>query len=136
MGGRHAFVDESKRGDYVVVAAVVVPAELVSIRRELRAMLLPGQSALHFKAEQDGRRRQLLAGISALPVEAYVYVSQSKNQVAGRKSCLQALVATWSPRTPNAWYSNCPKETSRLIAGPCSRRCAGRRVGLVCATTT
>jgi hypothetical protein len=29
-------VDESKRGDYVVVAAVVVPAELVSIRRELR----------------------------------------------------------------------------------------------------
>jgi len=35
MGGRHAFVDESKRGDYVVVAAVVVPAGLVSIRREL-----------------------------------------------------------------------------------------------------
>ena len=92
MGGRHAFVDESKRGDYVVVAAVVVPAELVSIRRELRAMLLPGQSALHFKAEQDGRRRQLLAGISALPVEAYVYISQTKNQVSGRKSCLQALV--------------------------------------------
>lgn len=91
MSGRHVFVDESKRGDYVVVAAVVDPAELTAIRRELRGLLLPGQSALHFKAERDGRRRQLLAAISGLPVEASVYVCPTKDHVVGRRSCLQAL---------------------------------------------
>lgn len=93
MTGRHAFVDESKRGGYVVVAAVVVPGELDDARRVLRGLLLPGQSALHFKNERDGRRRQLLTGICGLPVEALVYVSDAKGQATARRACLEAVVA-------------------------------------------
>jgi hypothetical protein len=93
MSGRHAFVDESKRGGYVVVAAVVVPGDLDATRRALRGLLLPEQSALHFKNERDDRRRQLLTGICDLPVEALVYVSDAKGQVEARRACLRAVVA-------------------------------------------
>lgn len=75
------------------MAAVVVPGDLDSVRRELRGLLLPGQSALHFKNERDGRRRQLLGAICGLPVEAFVYVSAAKSQVEARRACLEALVA-------------------------------------------
>lgn len=75
------------------MAAVVVPGDLDSVRRELRGLLLPGQSALHFKNERDGRRRQLLGAICGLPVEAFVYVSAVKSQVEARRACLEALVA-------------------------------------------
>lgn len=93
MTGRHAFVDESKRGGYIVVAAIVVPGDLDSARRALRGLLLPGQSALHFKNERDGRRRQLLSGMCGLPVEALVYVSGAKGQVEARRACLEAVVS-------------------------------------------
>ena len=86
-------MDESKRGSYVVVAAVVVPGDLEDARRVLRGLLLPGQSALHFKNERDGRRRQLLTGICSLPVEAAVYVSDAKGQATARRACLEAVVA-------------------------------------------
>jgi hypothetical protein len=90
--GRHTFVDESERGGSVVVVAVVVPADLDGARRALLGLLLPGQSALHFKNERDGRRKQLLTAIGGCPVEALVYVSEAKSQVEARRDCLAAVV--------------------------------------------
>jgi hypothetical protein len=92
MPGVHVFVDESKRGAYVVVAAAVATTDLDATRRSLRGLLLPGQSALHFKDEQDGRRRSLLGSFTGLQVEGRVYVRHGGNQVAARQACLEALV--------------------------------------------
>lgn len=93
MGGAHVFVDESKRAGYVVVAVSVDPDRVDGVRRALRAMLLPGQNSLHFRDERDGRRRALLAQMSALEVSATVYVSGDRHAVQARRSCLQALAA-------------------------------------------
>lgn len=97
MSGEYVFVDESKRGAYVVVAAVVTTADLDITRRTLRGLLLSGQRALHFKDEQDGRRRALLTAFSGLPLEVWVYVRRGGNPVAARQACLEALVDGLSP---------------------------------------
>jgi hypothetical protein len=91
MSGPHAFVDESKLGGYVVVVVVVNSAELVGVRRGLKALLLPGQSSVHFKNEQDGRRRKLLTQMLALNVSASVYVRRGGHPIESRRACLEAL---------------------------------------------
>jgi hypothetical protein len=90
IGGPHAFVDESKRGGYVVVAVVVASADLAGTRQQLRWMLLPGQRALHFKNEQDGRRRQLLGQMTGLELTANLYVRRGGSDVESRRRCLEA----------------------------------------------
>jgi hypothetical protein len=58
----HAFIDESGRnGVYIVCVTVVAPADLAPVRKELSALLLPGQRELHFKKEKPRRRRLLVA---------------------------------------------------------------------------
>jgi hypothetical protein len=61
-------------------------------RRALRALLLPGQNALHFKKEKDGRRRFLLGQIVQLEVSARIYVRRAGNPVEARRACLEAAV--------------------------------------------
>jgi len=49
----HIFVDESKQRGYLLVASVVVPSDLDSVRRVLRGLVLPGQRRLHMKDESE-----------------------------------------------------------------------------------
>jgi hypothetical protein len=90
--GVHAFIDESKRGSYVVVAAVIVPGALDVSRAALRSLLLPGQRRLHFNNESDARRRGILAALGAQGVEAWVYESAARREADARDDCLTALV--------------------------------------------
>ncbi len=60
----HVFVDETKRRGYLLVASVVVPGDVESLRRMLRGLVLPGQRRLHMKDESD-RRRSIATAISA-----------------------------------------------------------------------
>lgn len=70
----HAFVDESRRGSrYTVAAAIAEPGNLRLMRRDLRALLRPGQRELHFNNEKDPRRRILADAIARLPVEVRLY---------------------------------------------------------------
>lgn len=55
----HVFVDETKRRGYLLVAAVVVPADPDPVRKAMRALVLPGQRRLHMKDENDQRRRSI-----------------------------------------------------------------------------
>lgn len=87
----HAFVDESQRGRYLVCAALVAPRDLVGVRRDLRAMLLPGQRRLHFAHERPQRRRSLLAKMAKLPISTRMYTSIEKEPVA-RRRCLAMLL--------------------------------------------
>ena len=87
------FVDESKSKGYTMVAAVVVPSDQTPLRRDVRALVLPGQRRLHFTSESDSRRRHILATLERLGVRAHVVHSDHKHEATGRAECLRDLVA-------------------------------------------
>jgi hypothetical protein len=89
----HAFVDESKRRGYLVAAVVTAPSDLAAVRRALRGLLLPGQSTVHFRDEDDRRRRRVLSTISGLPITARLFVSPSSDAVIARQRCLTHMVS-------------------------------------------
>jgi hypothetical protein len=68
-----AFSDESERGSLMLFGMMTVStAEVVRARKELRALLLPGQRRVHTAKESPPRRRQLLDVVGGLDVEAIV----------------------------------------------------------------
>lgn len=70
----HAFVDESRRsGSYLLVAAVLHPAELAELRTVLRGLRRPQDRRLHFKAMTDPRRRATAARLVETGVRCWVY---------------------------------------------------------------
>jgi hypothetical protein len=91
---RHIFIDESKRRDYLVVAAVVVPADLRALQRAVTELLLPGQRSLHMTDESDGRKTTIAKAIVNAGVEAIVYDAGRSygTQLQARAACLRLLV--------------------------------------------
>jgi len=90
----HVFVDETKHRGYLLVAGVLVPDDLDSVRRLLRDLVLPGQRRLHMKNENDQRRRVIASAISVSGVTATVYDAgrRYRNERERRAACLRALV--------------------------------------------
>jgi hypothetical protein len=90
----HVFVDETKRRGYLLVAGVVVPGDLDSVRRMLRGLLLPGQRRLHMKDENDQRRRSIATAIAVSGVTATIYDAgrRYRNERERRAACLHALI--------------------------------------------
>jgi hypothetical protein len=89
----HVFVDESVRRDYLVCAVAVEARRIEHSRRIMRSLIPPGQRRLHFAKERDDRRRQFLARIVQLPVQASFFMATG-HAVPARRTCLQdALVS-------------------------------------------
>jgi hypothetical protein len=90
----HVFVDETKRRGYLLVAGVVVPGDLDSVRRMLRGLVLPGQRRLHMKDENDQRRRSIATAIAVSGVTATIYDAgrRYRNERERRAACLRALI--------------------------------------------
>jgi hypothetical protein len=87
----HAFVDESRRGSYLLVAAVVEPAQLAPGRVLLRGMCRPQDRRLHFNAMTDPRRRKTAAALAAAPLRCWVYLGRGEPESA-RQVCLAQLL--------------------------------------------
>ena len=87
------FVDESKAKGYTLAAAVVVPGEMESARRNVRGLVLPGQRRIHFTKEQDARKRLILSRLIEFGFQAHVFHSSSKHASVGREETLGALIA-------------------------------------------
>jgi hypothetical protein len=87
------FVDESKSKGYTMVAALVVPGDAPSLRRDVRSLVLPGQRRIHFTKESDSRRRVILSQLIDLQVTAHVFTSPTTRAARGREQCLNGLVA-------------------------------------------
>lgn len=70
------FVDETKAKNYLVVGATVPETGVELARKELRALVLPGQRGLHMK-DEDKRRRGLIAdaitSLNDLGVQVRIY---------------------------------------------------------------
>ncbi|TCL86147.1 hypothetical protein EDF31_10442 [Curtobacterium sp. PhB142] len=87
------FVDESKTKGYLMVAVVVAPGEQTTLRRKIRALVLPGQRRLHFTNESDSRRRHVLSTLDQIGVRAHLVRSDLKHEPSDRAACLRELVA-------------------------------------------
>jgi hypothetical protein len=91
----HVFVDESQRARlYMVAAAIVEPATVSHLRKDMRGLLMPGQREIHFKKEKPARRRRLADAIARWPVEVTVYTrAYQREPEPARQVCLERLVA-------------------------------------------
>jgi len=90
----HIFVDETKRHGYLLIAGALVPGDLGGLRKELGALVLPGQRSLHMKNEKDPRKRAIADVIVRANVQAVVYDAGSRfaNEAERRAECLRELV--------------------------------------------
>ncbi|GII76261.1 hypothetical protein Sru01_12430 [Sphaerisporangium rufum] len=91
---KHAFVDESARGGYLICAVAIAPADLPASRRALRKLCKPGQQRIHMASESDSRRREILSMIDGIEVAAHVYqaeLAKSAQRVV-RDDCFRAAV--------------------------------------------
>ena len=90
--GDHWFLDESKRDQYVMVAATVDPKVIPPLRQAVRSARVPGTRRLHFRAERDEVRKRFLAVLTARSVRARVYVAGGRTDLAARESLLTQIV--------------------------------------------
>ncbi|NNU28574.1 hypothetical protein [Isoptericola sediminis] len=90
----HVFVDESKRRDYLLVAAVVVPREIAAARQVVRGLMLPGQRGLHMVKESQSRQRKILSALEELDASITLYRAGQtyRTELERREVCLRRLV--------------------------------------------
>ena len=94
MSAAHVFLDQSESHAYVTVASAVVAAGLAGGRRDLRGLVLRGQSRLHFYKESPARRRLILAAIAATGARSTVYSAAGyRHDSDVRAACLAGVVA-------------------------------------------
>lgn len=91
MSAAHVFLDQSESHAYVTVASAVVAAGLAGGRRDLRGLVLRGQSRLHFYKESPARRRLILAAIAATGARSTVYSAAGYRHDSA--ACLAGVVA-------------------------------------------
>lgn len=87
---RHAFVDESFAGAYLVAAVIIPAAEVTSARQSIRCLLDKQQRRLHFKDESHPRKSKILDALDALDIRARIYIT-AKGRGA-REECFTRLV--------------------------------------------
>lgn len=86
----HAYVDESKKNDYIVAAAVVTTKEVTNARRSMRDLLIGKQQRIHFKNENSHRKAQIVSVALEISVECRIYVCRTRR--SARERCLTRLV--------------------------------------------
>lgn len=92
---QHVFVDESKARNFLLIASVMLPAGVTAARRDVRALVLPGQRRIHMKTESDARRRVLLSKFEEFGFTATIFRAGAahKRELDRREACLRQLVA-------------------------------------------
>ncbi|GHJ10664.1 hypothetical protein TPA0907_50310 [Micromonospora humidisoli] len=86
-------MDETKERSFLLVAAVVLPSDLIRARRTVRSLVLPHQRRIHFHKERDDRRRQIVTAITTIGVQATVFDAVGhRTTKAARDACLAGLV--------------------------------------------
>lgn len=86
------YIDESKAGGYLLVAAVLLPGEVAGVRKALGQLRKRGQNRIHFVKESPSRRRQILSQLEKLGIRARVYHATARTDARSRELCLDAIV--------------------------------------------
>ena len=94
-----AFVDVSERpGRYLMCSVLVEPGQAGTLRRQVKRLLLPGQSRLHFRKEGVRHRRELASALVELGVDVSIFVCPAdlgRREADMRRLCLSAIVRTF-----------------------------------------
>ncbi len=86
------FVDESRRRSYLLVSCALESSHLERTRTLLRSLRMRGERRLHFQAERDSRRREVLATLVSARLRTRVYTGRGRPEDV-RGACLTQLVA-------------------------------------------
>lgn len=91
------FVDEGKRGDYLLCAAVVATSDVSEARRAMRALKPANRRRLHMHSEGAARRRSILSQFVGQPPISAAFLWQTPIQGRPerevRDTCFRSLVA-------------------------------------------
>jgi len=86
------FIDESKEPNYVLAATLIRDADAPRLRKLLQAECRPKQRSIHFKKEDQARRKQLLAVYERHELQTFTFRSSLKNQREAREVCFERLI--------------------------------------------
>lgn len=91
----HVFVDETKNRNYLMVAAVAVPADLTQLRQTVKGLLLPGQRRIHMATESVRRKKIIADTIAGTGVRATIFDAGTSHldERSARRACLREVVA-------------------------------------------
>lgn len=94
--------DESKAGAYLGVAVHVPSQAVTHARKEIKGLFLPRQRSIHFKDEDESRKRKIVdafAELASLGVTGTVYdAGRNGSQFERRRRCLSMWVIDASGR--------------------------------------
>ena len=103
-----AFSDESERADTMLFGVLLVPSSAIApARRELRAMLLPGQRRVHTGKESARRRRELLDVVARIDATAVILSLRRPaglHRVEARQLLLERACDELSRHTVVSWH--------------------------------
>lgn len=88
-GARHAYVDESKRGPYLMCAFVTDPGHRGQVVSTLNRIRMPGAPRIHMKNESDSTRRAVLSALCDLQVQSTMFVSRIKPMITARAAIIE-----------------------------------------------
>lgn len=95
--GPQLFVDESRRGSYLLCAAVVPSADLAAARRLMRGLKPSNRNRIHMQDEGPAIRNRILAEFCRKPPisVAHVYIASvtRRSERQARDDCLRGLTA-------------------------------------------
>jgi hypothetical protein len=92
-----AYVDESmtQRGRrfYVLAAAVVAAQHVAKLEAELRDLRVGRETKLHWRAEDQRRRRRIVSAVAEMPIASIVVVGSAMDrEERARRQCMESLL--------------------------------------------
>lgn len=89
------FVDESKKQDYLLVAAVTIPGELALARKTVRGLHKPGQRLLPMVKESPARQHTIMSTLGTLGAQVTIYQAGSgyRTNIERRGACLPSTLS-------------------------------------------
>ncbi|BAH51903.1 hypothetical protein [Rhodococcus opacus] len=80
----HAFIDESKRGEYALCAGTVATVDLTLLRRQMNALRPPGHTRIHMTGVGKKLAPKIVSEVARLEATSRLYVVGSKKMNEGQ----------------------------------------------------
>ncbi|SED97487.1 hypothetical protein [Rhodococcus koreensis] len=90
----HAFIDESKRGEYALCAVTVASGDLTALRKQMNALRPPGHTRIHMTSVGKKLAPKIVSDVARLEANSRLYLMSSKkvNERQARDATLAAAV--------------------------------------------
>ena len=74
----HAFIDESKRGEYALCAVTVAAGDLTALRRQMNALRPPGHTRIHMTSVGKKLAPKNVSVVARLEATSRIYLMSSQ----------------------------------------------------------